>query len=487
MATLVTLGLLVELVAAAAIVGLALLERRRIAGWCATSDNPESSQKAAAGLFEPARGIATEMAEAVQVRSTLDEALSKAVVRACSEAWSLPAPAQAILHAGAVLLVMTPFGWALLQTAEVVQSNLPTLQQMPESARYLSAHTALEPAFEALRGAARSAAILWIGLAAVWSLGWWLRRPEVREARFVRGLLEVATRIRPGTAAPVSGRLATLLAPDRTLRRPMAAAGLWAGAITAAWLILYGTGDVRLANAERPYYRVWPTENPNPLTLSPDLALPTGHAGAPFAERGNATLTLGAMQVLLRGRPIAEIEEGRLGAGWPPPASRIDPETLAPGPEVTVIAHEAVRVSDGMLPVLGWLKSRAEVERFHLVIRRPLEANRAVQAELPLTFASGAGAGLSLRVDRSGVRTTGARFGWADPAFRDKLRGLVRGVRDLYAAAPPRPVEITVDEGVTIGQLVRVMSVADESCASAEDCGLPGLGLRFDLRASPSP
>jgi hypothetical protein len=481
--TLVTAGLLFEALLLVAVVLQTFLEQARLSRFLAAATDPERAKEAAKALPEPQRSIAGELADSVRLRSTLDEALVKALVRAAGEPWAPPVFVQGALHVLTVLVALLPLVAALFSTAGEIADGFSALAAQTGAARYLEGPRRLAVPFEQLRAAVAGSAVLLVGLALIWGVGWWLRRPQVREARFIRALLELATRIRPGTSAPVGARLAELVAPERTLERPVAASVVWLLATTAAWGILQLTAEVRAANHQPVRYRVWPADRLAPLGVGVELNLPRERGGRPFEDKALPTVTVGPGQLAVQGQAVAALGGG--GRGWPPAEARL-PEGFAGKAGVTILAHAPVSANDAVLPALAWLHAQAGVERFHLILERDL-GYAAAQAELVLEVPATAPTqpGLTLVVEADHVEVGQAHLPFSRPTWRREAAATIRGIEGLVDTRAP--VLVQVGPGVSYGRLMEALGAADDSCDADVDCGLPGLGLRFVLSsASPS-
>ena len=233
-------------------------ERRALNRFVEAASDVESIEAAANDLPAPHQEIAAQLVEAINVRSTLDEALTKAVVRATNESFEPPLARRLITNVVLAFAFFAPISLALLQAADRVVRAFQAAKNTPAARVYLDGQAHLEAPFATLHDVFFGAAWLVAGLAAWWALRWWAWRPEVREARFIRALLEVAAVLRPGVPAPISARLCELVAPDRSLGRPAVASVLWFVAVTAGWAILWGTATVRAANGAEPVFDVWP-------------------------------------------------------------------------------------------------------------------------------------------------------------------------------------------------------------------------------------
>lgn len=451
---------------------------RRCVSQC---EDPDSAEKATKSLSGMQGVIASEMVESVRLRSTLDDALVKAITRASEAPWTPAVTLVSALQSVTVGLVLAPACLSLLKAAHTLGSHAATITSLPTPTRYLQAPLALQDTFIGIREGFSRTAILLAGLAIVWAIAWWLRRPLAREARFVQAILQIATRIRPGTAAPVAARLAQLVAPQNAFTRPVAAVGIWFVAITAGWAVLMGTASLRASNHTEPSYSVWPLKGRTAITHSSDLQLPVVHGGAPFVDQGLATITVSPQSIMFQGRAFASIEDGGLGPDWPPSSVQGMQQTLKQSDAVTIVADQSVSATRVLLPLIAWLKRDAGIKHYHLLVSRALTSG-AAQADLLVSAPEPSDApGLTITVQGKQLsvgqtRVPNSRRGW-----RNDVRIAVRRIDELLDTKRRRAVQVKLQGEVSYQQLAQSLGAADDSCGGDSDCGLPGLGLRLIL------
>jgi len=475
------LALLLQLGLALWAILATLKEQASLRRCVAQCEDPDSAEKATKNLGGMQGVIAGEMVESVRLRSTLDDALVKAIARASETPWTPTLALVCGLQALTVGLVLAPASLSLLKAAHTLGAHAATITALPTSSRYLQAPLALQDTFIGVREGFSRTAILLAGLAIVWAIAWWLRRPLAREARFVQALLHIATRIRPGTSAPVAARLAQLVAPQNAFTRPVAAVGIWFVAITAGWAVLLGTASLRAANHTEPNYSVWPVKGRTAITHSTDLKLPVVHGGVPFVDQGLATITVSPQSIMFQGRAFASIEDGGLGPDWPPNNVQGMRQTLQQSDAVTIVADQRVSATRALVPLIGWLKQDAGVKHYHLLVSRDLSSG-AAQADLLISASQPDDApGLTITVQGKQLsvgqtRVPNSRSGW-----RNDVRVAVRRIDELLLTKQRRAVQVKLQGEVSYQQLAQSLGAADDSCAGDSDCGLPGLGLRLVL------
>ncbi|MEQ9501129.1 MAG: hypothetical protein RIT81_29950 [Deltaproteobacteria bacterium] len=465
-----------------------LREKRALGRLVESAVDFDAVQDAITQLPAPHQEIAAQLVEAINVRSTLDEALTKAVVRATNESFEPPLARRLITNMLLALVFFAPISLALVQVADRVVKTFLAAESSPSAQVYLRGQSDLEAPFSLLHSVFFGAAWLVAGLALWWALRWWLLRPEVREARFIRALLECAARLRPGVGAPVSARLCELVAPDRGIQRPVVATVLWFLAITAGWSILYATGSMRTQNASQTVYDVWPKTTLIGTTEA--LELPAHAGGRPLPTAPQPSLFIDAESVRLGPQLLVQLDaDGYLPERWMESAPDVSRTTK--GYEVLeplVIATNTTRV-ETLLDTLEAFGGRYRVGRYHLVARRSFVlrgGDKRVQSTLPSRVGTPSQApGLVLRVTQRGVTIVeeNTEILFADVAWRIRLREAVRVRPDLYGVEASAPVRVQADPALVYERLVDVLGAADSSCMGTVDCGLPGLGLEFVLQS----
>ena len=475
-------------VALLATLGLAqaLVEWRALRRLVALTHRPDKLKRAVAGLSQPYRSVFSEFIEGLHRQSTLDEALTRALLQSAHASFAPAIALHGMAVAATVIAVLTPAVVALEATAARIADLFADARAQSARTRYLNGSDGLHPSFVELGQAFEGTALVLAALVLVWAFRWWVLRPEVREARLVKTLIECAGRLRPGARAPVSTRLAELIAPEKGITRPTIAAALWLGAVTIGWLALIGAANLRAQNLRPKPFNVWPTGTERPIEPYHNVILPRGDAGAPIAKSQRPSLTVAPDAVVFHNTSLLNLVDGRLPQGWLEASPPMD-KSLADFPrplEVTVLGHRDARL-ETLVAVLRGLSERYQVARYHLIIERrvALFEGKRLQASFPIELAKSADTdGLTLLILDNGVRLMPSRAFAPFGAKRwvTDLRGQIRGYQPLWA--DPRPsVTVDADLRLNYGRMIDVISAADGSCPTPTDCGLPGLGLIFML------
>jgi hypothetical protein len=461
-------------------------EKRALSRLVQSAVDFDAVKDAITHLPAPHQEIAEQMIESINVRSTLDEALTKAVVRATNQSFEPPLARRLITNVAGAVILFGPLSLALVQAADGIVRTFSDAQARPSAVVYIRGQAQLEGPFETLHGVFSLAAWLVAGLAIAWALHWWLLRPEIREARFVRALLEAATRLRPGTAAPVSARLSELIAPDRGLGRPITAAVMWFVAVSLGWMILWGTAPVRAANTSEAVFDVWPdTESIG----ASNLVLPSARAGQPLDGESRPTIQIDADAVRVSELTYAYLDGGTLPPDWKAKARDLG-GTLGEYKELELrlLAHRGT-LMETVYPVLHELGNRYGAKRFHLIIARNVKLAgetkpKKVDADLPVWIGHEAPPSLQIVLEKHAVSIVQTNFkaNLSDPAWPKKLNEAVRNRTELFEQQDTRAtVELRFDLSTSYDEFIQVVGAADTSCRGEQDCGLPGLGLQFVL------
>lgn len=472
------IGLATQGLLALWVLAVTLRTQISLRAWIDGSKDPSSAEAGAKKLPEPERGLAVQLTESVRLRSTLDDALVKALLRASDEPWS---PAAIVgLHAATMVLALAPAAIGLLNAALKLADQAVALAPLHPAARYLQAPDAISVVFDGLASGLWDSAVLLVSLSLIWAFAWAVARPQVREGRFVHSMLQVAVRIRPGTPAPVAGRLAELIAPSRSLERPVAAGIIWFVAVTAGWAVLMSTTSLRAANRAEAQYQVWPKTGRAPISLGEELRPPTVVGGKPFQDHGFATITVGPMQVLFQGQAFADLDDqGNLGAGWPPRPIPSMRKALAESKAVTILAHRDISANQTLIPILRWLHDSFDVQDFHLLVSRNLPDGPA-QADLHLSIVKPDElAGITVTIAQTTLSVGQVRVPLSRSEWRRDVRTAVRRIEELFDPKAPLAVRVTMSGEVDYAHFAQGLGAADNSCFGKTDCGLPGLGLRL--------
>jgi hypothetical protein len=485
---LATVVALVAILALASWTALEALRRRRaLADLVGAAQDLEGARRAATSLPMPERELTAQFLEGVSLKSTLDEALARAMVRAANELEGPPIAARLARSVALSSLAFAPLSLALLGAGSAVVELQAETTYASRATVYLLAPAALEGPFAEVLQGARATALLLALLTMTWAARWWLLRPAAREATFVRALLECSVRLRPGVPAAVSAGLATATAPDRALSRPALATAVFVLAATLGVTILDAAAPARARRQLAPSFSVWPGKRVRPFEVSPPLSLPTISAGAPIGDQPRPTLRMGPQAVTLEGVALAELSAGRLPPEW---RSQLPDLTGAvegfPRPlDMSVVADASLPL-DSVLALLEGMHARLGASRFFLITERARAGVSGLRAQAELHLELGpapAAPTLVLELRDGSVRVAPGNGTWslASEAWRSGLREVVRKDRTLFTADVPAPVVLVPDRGLSYGRLVEVLAVADGACSGEHDCGLPGLGLTFLL------
>jgi hypothetical protein len=485
---LLIVGLLIEIALGAYVVLLTRLERKTLrtlveqagADFVAAVDD----------LPDPYRGVARPLADQLAMAQDFDDALLDAVVDTTRQPFKKPLWLRLTVGVICSIALLAPASYGLLATASQIVSSWNESKGLDRSLVYLRSQTEFSEPFMLLRDAFQASALLFFGLAFLWALAWYLRRPEVREARFVRALLEAAARASPKSAAPVSGRLSELIAPDRGLTRPITALAICFAGITAGWMVLYQTADVRAANDREPVFHVWPAKNPRPVAMSESVQLPVARAGSPMSQKAAPSLVIGPDKVTLSSNELLELEKGRLPDDWQSQVSEDLGTKLVEG-RVVLLAHKDLPLGL-VLELITYLQAVHDVERFDLIVERALVRGGSedrLQAAIQLELGSDKVSALQLVIGADRLRVLpSTELRYDSPDWRERLHEIVRNKSELLRNEQRAPVELFVESGrIDYERFVEVLAAADTACLGKVDCGLPGLGLSFIFPTKPSP
>lgn len=454
-------------------------ERTALRRFVNSANSPDAALASTAALPEPQASIAKRFVESVRVRSTLDESLVKALVQSSSESFAAPLAFQLLTHIGLMLVALLPAILTLVLLTFEVASIADHLQGSSDPGQVLQLRKDLEAAFLQVPIAFSNTAYLVSGLALVWSVAWWLGRPQIREACFNRALLDTAVRIRPGTSAPVSARLAHLIAPDRHLLRPILASTLWFVAVTSGWFILYEGATLKISNQEEPFYRVLPTKRPA-YSVPPSIQLPAARGGnTEDVGRSAPTLYIGLEEAFTTsGENLAQLDNGDIKS-----LNKVKPSTVK---ELKVSAHEAVSVN-AVVQLLLALKAERKQVPFFLVTRRVLAEGPPIYSTLRLTVADTPPPFPLFTLKMDGKQVTLTKDG-AEPeifsmasAHQEVRAASHRRLESVPDGRRPGTVAVKLGSDFQYGEFIALLGATDDACTGDRDCGLEGLGLRFVL------
>jgi hypothetical protein len=490
---LVLFGLLLELALGAYVLLLTQKERRMLRELVERSGTDFSS--AVDALPEPHRTIGRRLSDQIAMEGDFDEAILDAIVDVARQPFKKPLWMRLLVGAVCSLGCLAPASYGLMATASNVVAAWNQAQLLDKSLVYLRGQTELDTPFLLLRDAFQGSALLFFGLAFLWALAWYLRRPEVREARFVRALLESAARSSPKSAAPVSGRLSELIAPDRGLSRPVTALVFCLVGITAGWLVLYRTADVRAANDREPVFSVWPAKRWKPIEVAAELRLPASRGGSPIGPSPPPSLIIGEEKVMLGGDQLVDLPGGRLPEKWEDVSREDVRKKLAQANgRVVLLAHREIELG-GVLDLMRFLFQKHGIQRFELITERTLQTGepggRTLQAAISLKIDSQQEVGLHLALEETRLRfsSDGPSYSYENSPWQQELRKVVRERQELLRNEGRKVVKLdVVSRKLGYRRFVEVLGAADTACMGTVDCGLPGLGLEFTISpTAPSP
>ena len=477
--TLVFIGLGIELAMAGYVLIATQVERNQLADFVQRAQR--NMTEAIKGLREPYQSIVHPIGEQLALQKDLDGVLVEAVVDTARHPFKSPLAVRLTGAALCAACFLAPASYGLLNAARDIVRAWNGTMGMQRAQVYLSSQRDLEGPFAELRDSFQGSAVLFFGLAFVWALSWYLRRPAAREARFVRAILEAVSKAKPGTTAPVGGRLAELIAPDRGLGRPVTAMMLCVSGITAGWLVLYQMAEVRAANDLDPVYDVWPDNRRSPAKPPAGLELPRGKAGA-WLEELPPSVTISLSDVNLAGGPLTRIVDGGLPEEW---QSQVPSGLSVAGANgrLLVLADNDIRLTV-LLELFEFIGVTFDIHTFELLIRRSI-LDRPAQSFFPVELApSRREAAVTIELFERGLRIP------PDPRIHhydgrlwpESVRNAVRSQTGLIEGAANQVVEIVASsESVPYHRLIQVLSAADTTCDKPKDCGLPGLGLLFRM------
>jgi hypothetical protein len=485
-ALLLVLGLLVELGLGAYVVVLTNAERKTFRRWIDRSGT--EFMAAVDELPDPYKSVARPLADHLAMDQDFDEALLDAVVDTTRQPFKKPLWMRLTVGLVCSITLLAPASYGLLATAEQIITSWNEAKGLDRSVVYLKSQVDFERPLMLLRDAFHASALLFFGLAFLWALAWYLRRPEVREARFVRALLEAAARASPKSPAPVAGRLSELIAPDRGLSRPVTALAICFSGITAGWMVLYRTADVRAANDQEPVFDVWPGKNPRPVGLTEGVSLPVVRGGGPVQEKPIPSLMLSADKVTFGGDELFQMEQGRMPPDWQAQMTE-GLGTKLGGGIVLLLAHKDLSMTV-VMDVIGYLRQVHKVQRFDLIVERGVSRGPRgrIQAALQLDLGTQRTNALQIVIHQEGLGVSPSLDLRNDPTWRDRLREAVRAKTELMKGDDRAAVEVQLaSPRIKYERFVDVLASADTACMGKGDCGLPGLGLVFTFPATPNP
>ena len=459
----------------------AAAEARAMRRLVAHADQPDALKRAAERLPTPNRDIVRTFVANSGSPSTLDDALAHALVQTAQRPF-VPSVMVSTLTTGATLVAALSPGIAALLNASTRLADLFDARQTTTlRERYLAGVQHLSPAFADLGAALDVTGHVLAGLALAWAVRWWLVRPEVREARLVRALIDVAGRRHPGANAPVATRLAQMLAPDDRLIRPAAATATGLVIITVGWLCLLSAAPLAIRTRQVRPFDVWPVGAERRFEPHHNVELPRGTAGLPIVRSERPSLTLGPSVVFFHTVELAKLENGRLSADGLTNAPDVGLDDFPRPLEVTVLGHRTVAV-DSLMAVLRHLAGLYRVTRYHLIVERGVGSVREQRRQAALSVQLGTGPSpLTVQVGAAGVRLlpTQLERSFETGSWAEAVRKQVRDNPALWREGGAAPVSVELVGPVQYERLIEVLSAIDGACPHQSDCGLPGLGVRF--------
>ena len=425
----------VALVAALAM-AQAFAEWRSLRRLAQLANRPEKLKRAVGRLQKPHRPVIRAFVESMRRGSSTDEALTRALIQGAQLPFAPPPLVHALSVVATVFAVLTPLSWALISSSEQLARLYGALRPQPLRTRYLGASDQLHPAFESLGAAFVESAFIVAALALAWAVRWWLSRPEVREARLVRALVQCAGRLRPGANAPVGTRLAELLAPERGMSRPVLAGLLCIIAVTTGWLLLLGGIELHLDAKQAQTFNVWPQGTERRIESQNKVTLPRSDAGSPIVGSDRPSLTFAPSAVLFHNTTLATLADGELTWLEQPPDLERELADFPRPLEVTVLGHHRTPIAP-VAEVMKTLAQRYQVQLYHLIVERGVGIDGAhrLQASLPVEPRISPDARATLRIEDEGVRLMPSNFvvgfngvDWS-LALRERIRLLPRAGR----------------------------------------------------------
>lgn len=452
-------------------------------------------RRAAASHLPPAlreQGLLLE--RGLRTPGNVDEVLRSALQGLATAPLRAPLARSLVSDGALVLLALGPLALALCASAQ----GLIELRATGEGPRlYVRALESLQEVLAPLRPGFASSALLSAGVAVLWSVRSWLLRPEAREARAVGAFLRAAEASGRTLVAPTSARLANAMAPRADVGLAVIAAAIFVLSSAMAFGVLGFATEIRRANSGSLSF-LWPEDAVATTDLT--VAVPAGAAGTPLPK--GPTLVAGMVGVELNTVRIIELEDGEIPGDFKGNAIKVAEvaESFRDGgtrPPIRVLAHRELRAKT-VLQIVEYLRDEYGADQFAPIVERDLSGHaQPTHAALHLSLSTADGplaAKLHVDVDTVSITFDGGvvqRVALSDRSWASALRTSVQGssgVRDASGRAPLKlATAIELGDEVTWGTLLRVLAAADGVCPSADDCGLPGVGLSFQLAKNPQP
>lgn len=459
------------------------------------SQDAAQPRRAAASHLPPAlreQGLLLE--RGLRTPGNVDDVVRSALQGLAAAPLRAPVALSLVSDGALVLLALGPLVLALCASA-LGLVELRAAGEGPQ--RYVQALESLQEVLAPLRPGFTSSALLSAGVALLWSIRSWLLRPEAREARAVAAFLRAAEASGRTLVAPTSARLASAMAPRADVGLAIIAAAVFMLSAALAFGVLGFATEIRRANSASLSFQ-WPKDAV--ATTDVTVAMPAGAAGTPLPK--GPTLVASLVGVELNAIRIIELEDGEIPGDFKGNAIKVAEvaESFRDGgahPPIRVLAHRALRAKT-VIQILEYLREEYGADRFAPIVERHLSDHaQPTHAAFHLSLSTTDGPlAAKLHVDTDTVSITFGggvvqRVALSDRSWASALRTSVQGssgVRDGSGRAPLKlATAIDLGEEVTWGMLLQVLAAADGVCPSTDDCGLPGVGLSFQVAKNPQP
>lgn len=457
-------GLTVLLAALFIVVVMWWREATQLSRLVAATTRTEATEKLAGALGDGA----VVLEQALTSKRAVDEGLAAAIATVCQAPLGAPLLQGLAIDTLLVLGALAPFLAALLGSAEAI-AGLP--QAVGRGEPYVVAVGAIPAAFAGIAQGAQLSSLLVLIAGVVAVCRYALLRPEARESRALRALVQATATSAPDTRVPQSSKLLALLAPTASLRAPVFGSVLFVVMSGAAVAAVSIAAPLRAANTVPLTYLRWPEL----YVESAEVAPPPLAAGRAL-QRG-PSLIFGRDQVQIGANVMTDLERGALPAGWTQQA--LVPPQLA-GSRPLVVAGETTSFATvyGVLTLLtqahGVVEHQLVVRRHPPVLRSPA---RRIQAALPVLIGDASTQPVVLDLDATTVRLDG------EPLDLTRADG-IRQLRTKLGSGAAR-IGVRTHGELTYGRLLAVLGIADGLCDGGVDCGLPGRGITAVLTQAP--
>ena len=252
---------------------------------------------------------ATRLTEGLKSGSDLDDAVTRALT-AIADSPLRPSLVASLGTDIALLAFSLAPAIVGLLAAAIQIAQLAALPDAPAAHTYVLQIESLPSVFETVREGFGHSAVLTAGLFVVWSLRWWLLRPEAREARMVQAILRAAIAARPGTATRVAAGVANLLAPPRCGALAVRSTVAFVVLFESAWFLVTGHTPLRVDNSGPLSFQIWPQRRVS-ATSAVRAFMPRYAAGSPIAPIG-ASMIIDLFKARLAQKLMVSLTDGRL-------------------------------------------------------------------------------------------------------------------------------------------------------------------------------